>query len=115
MRRAHGGDRGTHGAVPPKDADDQHLRWYWVAATYKSIDVGVQRKRHLWERTVFLVRAVSDAEAACAAERVARSKELEYVAAAGNRVRWTLQEVERVQELFDRCPEEGTEVYWEFF
>ena len=49
-------------------------------------------------------------EAADAADRVARSKEHEYVGARGDTIRWTLHKVENVQELFDQCPGEGTEV-----
>lgn len=72
------------------------------------------RRRHLWERLVFLVRARTDEEARARAEALARVKEHEYIAAAGNPVRWTFQGVEEVQPLHDRDIMEGTEVYWEF-
>src|SRR5262249_50803022 len=98
---------------PP--SDDPAREWYWVAALYKAVHVGVPRKRHLWERTVFLVQATSDAEAAQTAERVAREKEHEYVAAAGDLIRWTFQYIEDIQSLLDEAFEEGTEVYWTCF
>lgn len=91
------------------------LEWYWVSATYKAVHAGVARRRHLWERTVFLVRAGDDAQAKVAAAEVARGKEHEYIAAGGDTVRWVLQEVEDVQPLFDADIGPGTEVYWTFF
>jgi hypothetical protein len=100
---------------PPSPNDEDGPAWYWVSATYKAVHLGVPRKRHLWERTVFLIRASSDAEAADVARQVAREKEHEYLAAGGDMVRWVLQEVEEIHELFESDIQQGTEVYWEFF
>jgi hypothetical protein len=98
---------------PIRDQD-----WYWVAATYKAVHVGVPRKRHLWERTVFLLRAPADCDRVFLwekAERVARTKEREYVGGTGDTIRWTFQEIEAIHSLFDRDLDDGTEVYWELF
>ena len=95
--------------------NEERCRWYWVSATYKAVHGGVSRRRHLWERTVFLIRAADDTEAATTAENVARQKEHEYEAAGGDTVRWTFQEIEAIQPLFDERVGEGTEVYWELF
>jgi hypothetical protein len=89
--------------------------WFWVAALFKSVHPERPRKRHLWERTVFLVRAPDEAAAQVRAREVALGKEHEYVTAAGERLRWTFQEVEAVQSLHDAELGEGTEVYWQFF
>jgi hypothetical protein len=89
--------------------------WYWVAATYKAVHVGKTRKRHLWERTVFLVQAANEDEASRLAEQVGREKEVEYLAAGGDTVRWVFQGIERMEQLLDERFENGTEVYWEFF
>jgi hypothetical protein len=98
---------------PTTDAENQN--WYWVSALYKAVHLGTSRKRHLWERTVFLIRAAGEADAACIAKEQARAKEQEYVAAGGDTIRWVFQEVEQIHELFDREMGQGTEVYWEFF
>jgi hypothetical protein len=69
----------------------------------------------LWERIVFLVRASGEEEALARALDLARSKEHEYVSAAGGLLRWTFQRIERCEALFDASLGEGTEVYWQFF
>jgi hypothetical protein len=96
-------------------AVDSDLEWYWVAATYKAVHLGRVRRRHLWERTVFLIRAASAEEATVIAQRVACDKEHEYLAVKGDTVRWVLQEVEDIQPLHDQVFEDGTEVFWQFF
>jgi hypothetical protein len=49
------------------------------------------------------------------AERIARSKESDYLSATGDPIRWTFERVEDIQCLIDTAFEDGTEVYWEFF
>lgn len=89
--------------------------WFWAAALFKAVYPERPRKRHLWERTVFLVRAVHETAARERAREVALGKELEYVTATGEHLRWTFQELESVQSRHDDELGEGTEVYWEFF
>ena len=92
-----------------------------MKAVYKAIHPDGPRRKHLWERTVFLIPMParpdngdpSDLQAV--AERVARSKECEYLAVSGGRVQWTFQGIEDIQRVLDPDFEEGTEVYWEFF
>lgn len=91
------------------------LHWYWVSATYKAVHPGATRRRHLWERTVFLVCAHADADARVEAVRIAKGKQQEYVAAKDDLVRWELVEIEGIQALHDEVIGSGTEVYWEFF
>jgi hypothetical protein len=89
--------------------------WYWVAATYKSVHIGVSRKRHVWQRIVFLIRALDEDEAAIIAHQVALAKEHEYLVDGGDTLRWVFQEIEEIHGVFDREIGQGTEVYWEFF
>jgi hypothetical protein len=106
--------------------DDAEQQWFWVKATYKAVHVGAARKRHLWERNVFIVRgpesasaiypdAAGDPELREKAEKIAREKEHEYVAAGGDTIRWVFQRIEQIQPIFDQKIGEGTEVYWELF
>jgi hypothetical protein len=97
----------------PDEGSEQ--QWFWAAALFKAVHPDRPRKRHLWERTVFLVRATNETDARERARVVALRKEHEYVTAMDNRLRWTFQEVEEVQSLFDTEVGEGTEVYWQFF
>jgi hypothetical protein len=96
-------------------------RWYWVKAAYKAVRLGAPRRRHLWETTVFLIQAAEGSDERDPvllrekAERIARSKECEYLAAGGDTVRWTFQGIEDIQCLVDVATEDGAEVYWEFF
>jgi hypothetical protein len=94
------------------------MAWYCAKTTYKSVDVGVVRKRHLWERKFILIqgpRNLNPASLVPLVESIAREKEHEYTAISGNQVRWVFQEVEEIKELDDPVIKEGSEVYWEFF
>lgn len=91
--------------------------WFWVCALYKSERAGkkgAQRKRHLWERRVFLIRAVRGEERRVARE-MARAREHKYKNALGETVYWRLKSIESYAELFDKRVSNGTEVFWEFF
>lgn len=90
-------------------------KWYWVAAIYKSELVGISRKRHLWERTVFLIQVPDTSDAAKVAKEVAQSKQHEYLNDKQELVRWVFQGIEDVQSLSDDNIKQGTEVYWKFF
>ncbi len=89
--------------------------WYWVSALFKAVHVGKARKRHLWERMVFLVQATTEERAHQVAERVARKKQHEYLGGTGDLIRWTFEEIEEMQPLLDEEFVNGTEVYWTFF
>jgi hypothetical protein len=95
--------------------------WYFVKATYKAVHLGRPRRRHLWERVIFLIRApqadglTPHGMALLRAEEVAREKEHEYEAAGGDTVRWVFQQIEEVKQLIDDEFVDGVEVYWQFF
>jgi uncharacterized protein DUF4288 len=116
-------------SIPPSSAGDSteaangggagaQPDWYCVRAIYRSVRVGQPRRRHLYERTFFIFRAASGADSAGLEERartIALGKEQEYVAVGGHTVRWVLDSIEDVIQLIQFDPEEGGEVYWEFF
>lgn len=89
--------------------------WYSATVLFKAVHPGAVRRRHLWERNTFLLRASEDCSIAEKAERIAREMEHEYESAGGQLVRWEFQSVEKIQELFDAELDDGTEVCWEFF
>lgn len=92
-------------------------KWFWVCALYKSergSKKEAQRKRHLWERRVFLIRAVRGEERRMARE-AAKAHEHKYKNARGETVYWRLKSIESYAELFDKRVSNGTEVFWEFF
>jgi hypothetical protein len=91
------------------------MTWYWVSATFKAIHSGPPRRRHRWEQIVFLIRAADAEDAARIAQEVARGKEHGYRGATGTVVTWKLQQIDRIEALFDREIRQGTEVYWRFF
>lgn len=90
-------------------------QWYSATVLLKSVYPGEPRKRHLWERTTFLLRASEDCSLEEKAERLARAMEHEYENPYGQLVRWEFQSIERIQELFDAELTDGSEVVWEFF
>lgn len=91
------------------------IKWYSATVLFKATHPGETRRRHLWERNTFILSASEDCSIAEKAERLARDMEHEYENAGGRLVRWEFQSVEKIQELFDAEPGEGTEVRWEFF
>lgn len=91
------------------------VRWWWVSALYKCVHINKPRRRHLWERTVFLIRASDAQEAERVAWEVGRGKEHEYQVAGGETVRWALHSIEQCMDLFDAEIGQGTEVYWALF
>jgi len=99
----------------PNGDSRKDLKWFWVSVLFKAEHLSKPRKRHLWERTVFLVRASNKESAECHAQQLAKDKEVEYEAANGDLVRWTYQNVECLNELHNDEITDGTEVYWEFF
>lgn len=91
--------------------------WFWARALYKAEHggkAGRNRKRHLWERCVFLFRAARGSER-LVARRVAKSKETRYKNHLGETISWRLKEIEAFSEVMDARIVNGTEVYWEFF
>lgn len=95
--------------------ENTQAHWYSAVALFKAVHIGKARKRNLWERTVFLLRAPNAEEAVAVADRMAREQECEYVAAGGDTVHWTYQKLEGVLELLDDEMKAGTEVYWQLF
>jgi hypothetical protein len=93
---------------------DPIVRWFYVAADYKSIHFGKQQQRYLWERRVFVYRATQE-QAEAKALAIAQQNEVEYVSATGDTVIWKLQAIESFAELFDDNINDGTEVYWDWF
>jgi hypothetical protein len=96
----------------------EELSWYCIRATYKSIAPGIPRKRHLWQRIFFLMRAPENRNPNSLrkqAEELAREKEHEYQTFQNTMVRWVFVEVEDIEELSDPELKAGSEVYWEFY
>lgn len=89
-------------------------RWFSVTAEYKAIHLGKARKRHLWERRVFIFHAAPQNADKIAAQ-VAKGQEHQYESATGDTIKWTMQNIVSVLELFDASPKHGTEVDWGYF
>jgi len=87
--------------------------WFAASLLFKSVHPG-QVDDHLWEESIFLVRAESEEEARQKADRLGKAEEHEYVAANGEMTQWTFQGVERIQEILDDKLEDGTEIFSRF-
>jgi Domain of unknown function (DUF4288) len=91
--------------------------WFWVSALYKHIDSREKqtpRRKHLWERRVFVFQVQRGGERR-EARRVAKAAEIKQKNPDGGTVHWKLMEVEAYSELFDKRIRSGAEVYWTFF
>lgn len=93
---------------------EDDMLWFYVAADYKAVHVGTNRKRHLWARRVFVFRTTTDRAESKALE-IAKENEHEYISATGDLVRWTFMGIESTSELLDKGITDGTEVYWDWF
>lgn len=110
------GSEGSRAGVG--EGSDVRPNWYCVRAIYRSVRIGQPRKRHLYERTFFVFRAAHGLDSSSLqehAKRLAMEKEQEYAAVTGHTVRWVLDSIEDIKELIRFDPDEGGEVYWEFF
>jgi hypothetical protein len=90
-------------------------QWFWVAATFKAVHESQPRRRHLWEKTVFLIQASDEHECRAKAIAHAEQKQHSYFTASGSLLSWVFQEIEEVQALLSGEVTDGTEVYWQFF
>jgi len=89
--------------------------WWSVTANYKAVHPDEKRRRHLWERIVFLAQAADEESARKLGASIAKSKEHSYKSGNGDYVKWQFIELLDVKELFDQQITSGTEVDWKFF
>jgi Domain of unknown function (DUF4288) len=89
--------------------------WYTVSLLLKSRHLNQPSEQDwLWEESIVLVQAENEDDARRAGERIGKSKELEYVSATGDQVRWTFETIESVCEILDDTITSGTEVFSRF-
>jgi Domain of unknown function (DUF4288) len=88
--------------------------WFTASLLYKSRHPDHPQSEFLWEESIVLIRASSEEEARREAERIGKDGEHDYVAAAGNLVHWTFEQVESVQAILDDALNHGTEVFSRF-
>jgi len=81
---------------------------------YKSRHPDSPETERLWEESIVLIRAADEVKARRKAEEIGKAQEVEYVAAAGNQVRWTFERIESIHEVLDEHLEHGTELFSRF-
>ena len=87
--------------------------WYGVSLLYKSVRTPPESDPPLWEESVRLIRAPTEAEARDVAERIGRSGDHSYETEDGW-VRWTFERIERVFSIGDEELRNGSEVFSRF-
>jgi hypothetical protein len=88
--------------------------WFAASLLFKSRHPDDPRSEFLWQESIVLVHASNEDEARREAERIAKEAEHEYVAAAGNLVRWTFERIESIHSILSETLENGTEVFARF-
>jgi hypothetical protein len=87
--------------------------WYAVSLLYKSFHLPPESEPTLWEESVRLIQAPTEAEARAAAERIGRSGAHSYEVESGT-VSWTFEGIERVYLIEDEELRNGSEVFSRF-
>jgi hypothetical protein len=88
--------------------------WFSVNLLFKSVHPDQPQHEFLWEERVFLVQAEDEDQARQEAERIGKAEEHEYLAATGDLVRWTFQQIESISALDSDTLENVTEVFSRF-
>ena len=90
--------------------------WYSPSLFFESVHSVTPAPPSLWEEIVILIEADEDAAAQRRADEIGRQKEHEYVVAApiNHVVRWRFVKTERVYEIDDPVPRDGTELFSRF-
>jgi len=94
---------------------DDVQSWYTASLIFESKRVqGEPPKDSLWEESIYLLAARSEAEAATVARKLGLSNETEFNAADGHRIRWTFVEVQSIHEVCADHIAHGIELFSRF-
>jgi len=88
--------------------------WFTASLLFKSNIPNEPEAQALWEESIVLIRAADEEEARMKAEETGKCGEHEYLAAAGNQVRWSFQKIESIHEILVENLEHGTELFSRF-
>ena len=87
--------------------------WYAVNLLYKSTHIPTEAQPTLWEESILLIAAGSEADARVQAERIATLRTRTYQVEDGL-VIWNLERIERVYSIEHEVLQSGTEVFSRF-
>jgi hypothetical protein len=88
--------------------------WFTASLLLKSNIPNEPEAQALWQESIVLIDAADEEEARIKAKKLGKCAEHDYLAAAGNQVRWTFEKIESIQPIFADHLEHGTEVYSRF-
>src|SRR4051812_16845043 len=87
--------------------------WYAVNLLYKSVHIPAESKPTVWEESIRIIQALSEAAARKEAEEIGRSAAHNYEVEDGS-VTWTFEGIERVFSIQDDELRSGSEVFSRF-
>jgi hypothetical protein len=87
--------------------------WFAANLLFRSTHIPTEAKPTIWEESVRLIQALTEAEALKEAERIGRSGSHTYEVEHGL-VIWTFEKVERVYAIEDEELRSGSEVFSRF-
>jgi|SRR5439155_26898824 len=88
--------------------------WFTASLLFKSNIPNEPEAQALWKESIVLIRSADEDEARTKAEEIGKREELEYLAAAGNPVRWTFEKIESIHQILADDLEHGTEIFSRF-
>ncbi len=88
--------------------------WYTASLLFESVHDGHSETDGLWEESLILVEAESEAAARSQAQALGTAAEHDYTSATGDHVQWKFRRVESVCAINATTLEHGTELFSRF-
>lgn len=85
--------------------------WFGVSVLFRSIHMPASPREAIWEESIVVIEAASADEARELAASVGRSRQVSYLAAAGNSVYWKFESIGDVFEIDAELLSTGVEVF----
>ena len=97
--------------------EESQTRWYSGRLLYESLhgEEDEPPEEALFEEIVVVFRCEEEDDIVSKLTALAKTHEQEYVAAAGNTVRWVFREILEIQDISAYAIEDGTEVYFRWW
>ena len=88
--------------------------WYAANLLFQSEHSTVSDKENLWEESIRLIQADSTDQAMQKAKELGQLSEVSYSSEGTDHVKWRFVQIERIYEIDDEYPKDGTEAFSRF-
>ncbi len=88
--------------------------WYAVSRLFEGCHLDQPAEANLWEESIVLVAADSEADARALAEQLGKADECEFTAGTGDLVQWRFRGIESAYAIDESVLGSGTELFSRF-